>query len=441
MQTIQPISGFPELLPDEQLLFDSVIQQIKNAFQLFGAYPIETPAVERTKTLLTKNTNNKEIYGIHRLQRDNEDETKDIALRFDLTIPLARYVAQHFNKLVFPFSRYQIQPVWRGERTQTGRYRQFYQCDFDVVAHENLPMFYDAQMFEIISFVLKHIGIRDYTIFYNNKKILLGILSAVGVDDGKIVPCIKIIDQIDKIGNKKTLAMLRGIELGDKIIQTLLNLITPSLDQSTKEKIQKLKELTPNKILEQGILEIEELTNLLQLACLTQNTSLSFNIARGLDYYTGMIFETRIDSEFALGSICSGGRYDDLASQFINKKLPGVGISVGISRLFYKLKTIIKDKQTNILLKVLVANMDNQLTGFYRKLAHKLRKSGIAVEIYFEVKKLAQQIKYAEKKQFKWMVFVGATEIEKKIVTIKNIIEQKQYTIKEEELLNYLLRK
>ena len=334
---VKNISGFPEFLPETQLQFDNFLQTIRRCFQLHGALPIETPAVERISVLQAKETTNKEIYAIRRLVQDEHSDVKDLALKFDLTIPLARYTATHFHQLTFPFRRYQIQPVWRGERPQSGRYRQFYQCDFDIIGNQKLSVNYDAETIFILYDVLKNISIEKFCIHINHRQILNGFLCSLLQKDSfyttELNAILQIIDGVHKEDKNTITRQLSNLNFTQSQIQTLWEFLTspPSL----KELAQKYSK---NTLFLEGIEKLQSVLDCLSaLEIPQQHFNIDFSIVRGLDYYTGTIFETFLDNK-KIGSIASGGRYDNLTQRFIKRNLPGVGFSLGLSRLFSVLK-------------------------------------------------------------------------------------------------------
>lgn len=316
----QKISGFPEYLPGERRLELQWLDHIRRVFESYGYVNVETPAVEDVNVLQAKGEINKEIYALHRLlaQEGDKDDAR-LALHFDLTVPLARYVAQHFNDLDFPFKRYACQKVWRGERPQKGRMREFYQCDIDVIGIDNLPLHFDAEMPAVIHEVFQGMDIGKTQILISNRKILLGMLEGSGVDNTAVL---QQIDKLEKIGKDKVAAELHTLG-AEELTQQLLDIV------ETKD-IAKIN--AANATMEEGLKELSFIMN--SLKHLGDAIVADLSITRGLDYYTGTVYETKLVDMPEIGSVCSGGRYDDLAGRFIKKKLPGVGISIGLSRLF-----------------------------------------------------------------------------------------------------------
>lgn len=329
MPTKTNISGFPEYLPNEQLAFHSIVEKITRVYQSFGFVPLETAAVERIDTLTSKGIDSKEVYALRRLNAEGDSGDKDIALRFDLTVPLARYVAQNYSSLTFPFRRYQVQPVWRGERAQKGRYRQFHQFDIDTLADGagNLPLAADAEILAAAHQALTAIlpSGTKFTMRINNRKLLQGLLEQSGFNDpNQINEAIKAIDDIEKIGSEGTLKRFKEINAGVDG-EDILTIVKSSNPKNLR---------AINGTMKEGLEGIQTVLTLAQsLIPNPQSLIPDFTIARGLDYYTGTVVETRLESAPELGSICSGGRYDNLTESLSERTLPGVGISIGLSRL------------------------------------------------------------------------------------------------------------
>lgn len=393
------ISGFPEWLPEERLVEQQWFDHIRRVFESYGFCSIETPSVEELDVLRAKGEVDKEIYVIERLHKD-EDDGKDarLALHFDQTVPLARYVAQHFNDLVFPFKRYQIQRVWRGERPQAGRFREFYQCDIDVINVDQLPLHFDAEMPAIIWEILSALpGMTEEKIQLqiSNRKILTGLMDALAIADSAAV--LRAVDKLEKIGRDAVEQILRDENgLDQAVIGTILNLVTAT-DLASIEPL--------NDRMREGLKELQFV--MAQLAHLPASAvRADLSIVRGLDYYTGTVYETRFVDDPDYGSICSGGRYDDLAGSYINKNLPGVGISIGFSRLFDRLRQKgsfnLQRKSPADILMVLPAE---ERRADAAEAAHILRKRGYKVELYHAPQKLKKQLAYAERKGIPYVWF------------------------------------
>ena len=414
----KPISGFPEWLPEERIAEQRWFDHIPKTFESYGFCSIETPSVEEIDVLLAKGEVDKEIYVLERLHKD-EDEDKEarLALHFDQTVPFARYTAQHFNELVFPFKRYQMQRVWRGERPQMGRMREFYQCDIDVINVDNLPLSFDAEIASMIYETLVGLDIGRVQLRISNRKILYGYLDSISEfhkyskeqNNAFKTECTRSLDKLDKIGRDLVLEHIDTI--GKQIYDTNnFSLIIEEFINHFSKKYNTSQELWDALIKDpedrhRNLLEsIEELSQVLDsLSHLPEGAVVAdLSIVRGLDYYTGTVYETQLlDVPEFTGSVCSGGRYDDLAGSFINKHLPGVGISIGFSRLFDVIRQTHPEK-LNIGKKsptdILVYSENPEEAALVTKTAQTLRKQGLNVEVYHTVKKWDKHYKYAKNK-------------------------------------------
>lgn len=419
------ISGFPELLPNEQIAFNRVVEKIKAQFELNGFIPLDTPAVERVQTLLAKGNDN-EIYGLHRLAEGGGAKEKDIALRFDLTVPLARYVAQRYGQLTFPYRRYHIAPVWRGERPQAGRYRQFYQCDIDIVGNGELPLVYDAEALSVIYSVFKAIGLERFIVKINNRFLLTGLIKSFGVSEDSVSDVMRTIDKADKISKDALKNELNNHGISFDNIEILCDLIQKRM--SNKEWIGYLTSICSDPEFFAGLKELKEVVKLLQnFGVSDQYIQIEPTLARGLNYYTGTVSEVTLLDYPELGSVCGGGRYDDLASSFSNKKLPAVGFSIGISRLIPKLieSGIINANQETPAI-VLVTVQDAKFMPNYIEIANNLRKNNINTELYLAQKSLGVQMKYASKKGFRFAVIANEAELESQKIILRSLSDGKQ---------------
>ena len=370
------LSGFMELLPNEQILFNQMRETIEDTYKKFGFLPLDTPVIELSEVLLAKagGETEKQIY------RFNKGD-KDLSLRFDLTVPLSKYVAKNYGNLSFPFRRYQIGKVYRGERTQKGRFREFYQCDIDVIGDGELDLINDAELPSVIYTIFKNLGFNNFTIRVNNRKILNGLFEEIGQEE-KSVEVLRIIDKIEK---------LKKLEIKNETFIT-------------------------------GVNELEfVIKNMGTFGIPKENYKVDLTIARGLDYYTGTVYETFLNEYRELGSVCSGGRYENLAEYYTDKKLPGVGVSIGLTRLFYKLNelNLIKAKKKSIS-DVLIIPMIEDLTVPI-EIASELRKSDIKTEIYLNNKKLKAKFKYADKLEIPYVVVIGEDEIEENKYKLKDM--------------------
>jgi histidyl-tRNA synthetase len=406
----RPVSGFPEWLPEVRLVEQKWFDHIRKIFESYGFCSIETPSVEELDVISAKGEVDKEIYVLERLHKEEDDDKEArLALHFDQTVPFARYTAQHFNDLVFPFKRYQMQRVWRGERPQAGRFREFYQCDIDVINVDHLPIHFDAEMPAIIWEVLSSLpGMEGEKIKLriSNRKILMGLLDALGIEDK--VEITRTIDKLEKIGADEVIKLLGGLGCDAGQIDTIMSLAklqTTKPDDITNFVNGLNTGDADRTMLDEGAEELA--TVLTQLQHLPEEAFVAdLSIVRGLDYYTGTVYETVFVDDPSYGSICSGGRYDDLASQYINKKLPGVGISIGFSRLFSRLLDkgalpVAKKSAADILM--LLPNADRVTVA--AETARILRARGFNVEMYHAPQKIGKQFAYAEKKgiPFVWL--------------------------------------
>ena len=409
------LSGFMELLPSEQILFNQMKEKIENTYKKFGFLPLDTPIIELSEVLLAKagGETEKQIY------RFNKGDT-DLSLRFDLTVPLSKYVAKNYGNLSFPFRRYQIGKVYRGERTQKGRFREFYQCDIDIIGDGELDLINDAELPSVIYTIFSELGFNDFTIRINNRKILNGLFASLGQKE-KITDILRIIDKIDKIGKEAVVEELDKIEIPKSAIDSIISFI--EIEGTSDEKIKKLKNLgitTEDYI--KGVEELEYVVKNMRLFGIPdKNFKVDLTIARGLDYYTGTVYETFLDDYRELGSVCSGGRYENLAEYYTNKKLPGVGVSIGFTRLFYKLNelNLIKAEQKSVS-KVMIIPMIEDLSKPI-KLATELRMLGINTEIYLNNKKLKAKFKYADKLAIPYVIVIGEDEINSNTIKLKDM--------------------
>jgi len=424
---INVLPGFQELLPKEQIAFDRLKRTIEEIYQLYGFRPIETPVLERAEILLSKSggETEKQIYQFEK------GDTK-LAMRFDLTIPLARYVVKNQNDLVFPFKRYAIDRVYRGEKPQAGRFREFYQCDIDVIGRDTLDLSYDAEIPSIIASIFSSLEL-DFTVRINNRKILNGLFDSLKIEDR--VSTLRVLDSMEKIGKEKTKVELKDIGLDDNQIELIFDFYKLN-EKENKEIIESLKnsDITSDTF-KQGVEELEIVMDEINILGISSNVKIDLTVARGLDYYTGTVYETILNKYPEIGSVCSGGRYDDLAGYFSNQKFPGVGISIGLTRLFDQLKNkdilYIEDQTpTVVLILPLTKNREYSL-----KLAETLRENFIPTEIapFGNMKK---SLNYANKLKIPYVVFIGEDEIRKGIYKIKDMESGEQKEILQTEILN-----
>lgn len=421
------LPGFMELLPNEQILFEQMKQKIEKTYQKFGFLPLDTPILELSEILLAKagGETEKQIY---QFQKGDTD----IAMRFDLTVPLSKYVAKNYGNLSFPFRRYQIGKVYRGEKAQKGRFREFYQCDIDIIGDGELSTINDAEIPSVIYNLIKELGFEEFTIRINNRKILNGLFEYINQKDNS-VEILRIIDKIEKIGKDAVIEDLEKIGVSKEAIEKIINFI--EIDGTTDEKLQKLQDLNiENETFKIGLEELISVVKYIRIFGVPDtHFKVDLTIARGLDYYTGTVYETFLNDYRELGSVCSGGRYENLAEYYTDKKLPGVGISIGLTRLFYKLNELglIKAEKASMS-DVLVIPMVDDLSKPII-LANSLREKNINTEIYLNDKKLKAKLKYADKLQIPYVIIVGEDEINSGVISVKNMItgEEKKANILE----------
>ena len=417
MKLVEPrtLSGFMELKPSSQLLFEKYKNIIESTYQKYSFTPIDTPVIEDANVLLAKagGETEKQIY---RLKKGDND----LALRFDLTVPLAKYVAKNYNELVFPFKRYQIGKVYRGEKTQKGRFREFYQCDIDIIGDGELGIVNDAEIPSVIYNLISDLGFNDFTICINNRKVLNGLFREVNQEQNA-VDIMRTIDKLAKIGKEKVIEELKEIGVDDQAIERILTFI--EIDGTTDEKISKLENLgILNEMFTQGLEELKQVVKYIRIFGVPDtHFKIDLTIARGLDYYTGTVYETFLNDYKELGSVCSGGRYENLAEYYTDKKLPGVGISIGLTRLFYKLNELQLIKTDKYSMSdILIIPMAEDMTKSI-ELASDLRKEGINTEVYLNDKKLKAKFKYADKLKIPYVVVIGEDEISSNTVKVKNM--------------------
>lgn len=402
--SVGPISGFPEWTPAERILEQQMLDTIRASFERFGFSPIETSSVERNEVLTAKggSESERQIYRLTSLHPQSADDARDYSLHFDLTVPLARYVAQRYGDLVFPFRRYQIQKVWRGERPQHGRFREFTQCDIDIVGDGELGLMADAEIPAVISEVFGRLDIGRFCIRISNRKILTGYLEHLGFDETETADVLREADKIERQGTGPVREYLNKNGADDSKIDGILGLV--QAEGSSLEILDSLRARTDiGERFEQGVSELSTVFEFASSFGIPEaNLQVDLGIIRGLDYYTGTIYETRLIDHPQLGSICSGGRYDDLASYFVGRTLPGVGISIGLSRLFSQLISAeIMQAGPATVASVLVTTPDESLYRTAIEIASSLRSNDIATEIFLEKSRLARQLRYASRKGFK----------------------------------------
>ena len=423
------LPGFMELNPNDQVKFNQMKETIMRSYERFGFLPLDTPVIEFSEVLLAKagGETEKQIY---RFTKGDSD----LSLRFDLTVPLAKFVAENYNELVFPFKRYQIGKVYRGEKAQKGRYREFYQCDIDIIGDGELSTINDAQMPSVIYNTFKELGFDNFTICINNRKILNGLFNSLGLSD-KVPDILRVIDKIEKIGIEAVKKELEELEISDMSVMKIIEFV--SIEGTTDEKLESLKKLEiSNEIFEEGLNELSEVIKYVRMFGVPEDYfTVDLKIARGLDYYTGTVYETFLNDYRKLGSICSGGRYDNLAEYYIDKKLPGVGISIGLTRLFYQLSQIDAIKaDREAITDVLIIPMDLEEIDESLKIASFLREAKINTDIYLEDAKIKKKMKYADKWKIPFVIIIGENEINTKMYTLKNMKTGEQFSLSIEEI-------
>lgn len=433
-EKVQPrtLPGFMQLLPNEQILFNEMKEKIQKSYEKFGFLPLDTPVIESSDVLLAKagGETEKQIY------RFNKGDS-DLSLRFDLTVPLAKYVTENYANLNFPFRRYQIGKVYRGERAQRGRFREFYQCDIDIIGENELSLLNDAELPSVIYTTFKELGFNDFTISINNRKILNGLFESLDLKE-KSVDILRIIDKIDKIGKENVIKEIAEIGVDNSKIDTIMKFI--SITGDIESTINQVRELNiDNELFNTGVNELEEVAKNINLFGVPkENYKIDLTIARGLDYYTGTVYETFINQYRELGSVCSGGRYDNLAEYYTDKKLPGVGISIGLTRLFFQLtdKKIIEAENKSISEVMIISMMDDFTKSI--EVSTTLRNAGINTQIYTNNAKIKNQFKYASRLNIPYVIVIGEDEVRENKVTIKDMTSGEQTTETIEDVIEKL---
>ena len=436
MEIIKPrtLSGFMELLPDKQIRFETMVDILRRTYASYGFAPLDTPAIEDAQILLAKGGGETEKQ-IYRFQKGDSD----LALRFDLTVPLAKYVALHYNELAFPFRRYQISKVYRGERAQRGRFREFYQADIDIIGDGKLDILNEAEIPAIIYKVFRGFGLTRFQIRVNNRKILSGFYDMLGLSaqSGDIM---RTVDKLDKIGaDKVKVILMEDCGLTEAQADEILAFI--SIRGTNAQVIAALEGYTGrNELFDLGLMELKTVTaNLSAFGVPEENFAVDLTIARGLDYYTGTVYETTLLDHPEIGSVCSGGRYDNLAGYYIEKSLPGVGISIGLTRLFYVLdeQGLLNPQLPSAPADALVLPMTESVTPAIA-LAETLRSAGLRVQLYGEQKKFKQKMAYANKLGVPFAVLLGEDEIAEGKCSVKNMVTGEQQKLTPEEAASYI---
>jgi histidyl-tRNA synthetase len=426
------LPGFMELTPADQIVFDRMKRTIQGVYTSFGFVPLDTPVIERAGVLLAKagGETEKQIY---RFKKGDEE----LALRFDLTVPFARYVAEHYRDLVFPFRRSHIAKVYRGERPQKGRFREFYQCDIDIIGDGELSLMNDAEIPCVIYTIFRELDFGSFVIRINNRKLINGLMDELGI--AKLsVEVMRIIDKIEKVGKCEIQKMLRDAGVPDEAISRIFEFL--DVKGTPEEIIESLKSMgIENDVFKNGVEELSQVFEYIRVLDIPEEYfAVDLSIARGLDYYTGTVYETTLVDNPGIGSFCSGGRYDNLAEKYTDRKLPGVGISIGLTRLFSQLKDAgLIETESNTTTKVLIVpiDIDNDLS-FALKTAKDLRQSGIPTEVYFENVKIAKKMKFADKIKVPYVIVIGEEEIKTSVLTFKNMTSGEQKKLSVEEIID-----
>ncbi len=422
MEKMKPrtLSGFMELLPQKQAQMERMMQTLRETYKLYGFYPLDTPVLEASEVLLAKGGGETEKQ-IYRFQKGDTD----LSMRFDLTVPLAKYVALHYGQLTFPFRRYQIGKVYRGERAQRGRFREFYQADIDIIGDGQLDIINEAEIPSIIYKTFSKMGLNRFKIRINNRKVLNGFFEMLGLSE-RSGDVMRTIDKLEKIGaDKVRQILLDDCGASESQADEIIKFIT--ISGGTKGILQALKAYEgKNEVLDLGISELTTVAKYMeQFGVPASHFEIDLTIARGLDYYTGTVYETTMLDHPEIGSICSGGRYDNLAEYYTDKQLPGVGISIGLTRLFF----VLEDK--NYLAKtaspadVMILPMTDDV-GAAIELATRLRDNGVHVQLNCEKKKFKAKITYADKLSIPYVVFMGEDEIKNNTVALKELATGEQ---------------
>ncbi|MGO1542212.1 MAG: histidine--tRNA ligase [Luteimonas sp.] len=438
--------GVMELLPREQIAFQRMLDTIRRSFEGFGFLPVETPVFELSDVLLTKSggETERQVYFVQSTGAlEKQDGGRpDLALRFDLTVPLARYVAEHEHDLAFPFRRYQMQRVYRGERAQRGRFREFYQCDIDVIGKDSLSPRYDAEIPAVIHAVFKALGLGGFTIWMNHRKLLRGYFEGLGIDGERQLAVLRELDKLDKRGPDAVRGTLlgEGFELPGDAVEKLMafSQVRSSGHDDALARLEALGAGSP--LFEEGRDELRAaLERLRAMGVPETDYAINLSIARGLDYYTGMVYETTLDDYPQIGSICSGGRYDDLASHYTKSKLPGVGISIGLTRLFWQLQEAGLVEAADSTVDALVTLIDDDGLDHALALSQRLRGAGLNVETQLEPRKLGKQFQYADRAGIRFVIVRGGDEAARGVVAVKDLRSGEQFEATEDGLAAALL--
>lgn len=422
MRDLQTLKGFRDFGPQEAGARTQILEKVRAVFESYGFLPMETPALEYKEILAGK-------YGEEgeKLMYEFKDRGgREVAMRYDLTVPLARYFAQNRNDLAIPFKRYQISPVWRADRPQKGRLREFTQCDIDIVGTSSV--FADAEVIACINAALMELGIPEVFIRLNNRKLLDSLMQEAGIDSKKTTEAIRILDKLEKIGEREVRGELAGASIQTKQADKLFRMLGQDF-QDPQDFVSRFEDM-------EGAGELAEVLEIL-LDMGIKNYRVDLTLARGLDYYTSSIFEFALPDAPEYGSVAGGGRYDNLLGMFIGKPVPAVGCSIGIDRLLDALEEL-ELLQYDPVADVLVCNLDETLIPAYLRLVQDLRRAGIKTDFYLENTKLDKQLKYADRKNLNFAVLMGPNENKQGEAAVKNLLTGKQERVKIQELVKYL---
>ncbi len=452
--------GIMELLPREQIAFQRMLDVIRRNYERFGFLPVETPVFELSDVLLTKSggETERQVYFVQSTgalanaassaEAGGDKSLPEMALRFDLTVPLARYVAEHEHELTFPFRRYQMQRVYRGERAQRGRFREFYSCDVDVIGKDALSIRYDAEVLAVIHAVFSELRIGSFAVQLNNRKLMRGFFEAQGVADPQQQALVlREVDKLDKRGADYVRETLAGPDFGlpAAAVERILAFVEVR-SQSHADALAKIDAVLAeagegaSESLRTGAAELREVLELVKALGVPESAyCLNFSIARGLDYYTGTVYETTLLDHPQIGSICSGGRYEDLASHYTKSRLPGVGISIGLTRLFWQLREAgLIEGIAESSVQAMVALMDEAAMPQSLDIARRLRAGGINTEVQMEPKKIGKQFQYAAKAGIRFVVLAGEDELARGVVAVKDLLREQQFEVARDELASTL---
>ena len=428
-------SGFSEYLPGDQIEFNSLRDIIRETYERYGYAPLDTPDIELSEVLLAKGGGETEKQ-IYRFERGKND----LSLRFDLTVPLARYVAEHEGQLVFPFRRYQIGKVHRAERAQAGRFREFYQCDIDVIGSESVAA--DAEFPAVINDIFEQFAFGEFTIHINNRLVLNGFFAGIGLADVS-ADVLRVVDKIEKISRQDFMAELRELGLSEKqVLQVVAFTEISGSNDEILSQLESMKNEIDSDDFTLGTTKLRELLAMLRnMGLPEQRIQLDLRIARGLDYYTGVVYETTLDDYPEVGSVCSGGRYDNLAENYTRTRLPGVGVSIGLSRLFYKLReagVVSSHRQT--LARCMVAAFNDAQFGEALQIVAELRRAGVATILNTESVPLKKKLRYADRLGIPLVVLIGEEEVRGRFATVKDMATGENKPIPRQQLVEELQR-